>query len=69
MRQREDWLNIPVIVVTAKDITYDDRMRLEGYVQKVLQKGSFGQDELAADVRDMVVRCTRRKQAVKKTDA
>ncbi len=65
MRQREAWQAIPVIVVTAKDITQDDRNRLAGYVQKVLQKGAFGQDELAREVRDMVVRCRRKKQAVK----
>jgi hypothetical protein len=28
-------------VVTAKDLTDEDRLRLNGYVQKVLQKGAF----------------------------
>ena len=32
---------IPVLVVTAKDITPQDRQRLSGGVQAILQKGSF----------------------------
>jgi CheY-like chemotaxis protein len=35
-----EWRSIPVAVMTAKDITEEDRRRLNGYVTKVLRKGS-----------------------------
>jgi len=31
--------SIPVIVLTAKDITAEDRRRLNGYVEQIVQKG------------------------------
>jgi CheY-like chemotaxis protein len=34
------WRTIPVAVMTAKDLTADDRRRLNGYVTKVIRKGS-----------------------------
>jgi signal transduction histidine kinase/CheY-like chemotaxis protein/tetratricopeptide (TPR) repeat protein len=46
--------SIPVIVVTAKDITEEDRRRLNGYVQKIIQKSPVGRDEILRDVRDLV---------------
>ena len=33
--------NIPVIVVSAKDITWEERMKLNGHIQAVYQKGSL----------------------------
>jgi threonine synthase len=35
---------VPVIVVTAKDLTLDERQRLSGQVETLLQKGSFMDD-------------------------
>ena len=53
-RRREAWREIPVIVVTAKDLSRHDRERLNGYVQKILQKGTHSRDELMAEVRELV---------------
>src|SRR5205085_9052514 len=39
IQRHEEWRSIPVIVVTAKDVTNEDRLRLRGYVEKILQKG------------------------------
>ncbi|MCC6873968.1 MAG: response regulator [Sandaracinaceae bacterium] len=39
---------IPVVVTTAKLLTEDDRRRLNGRVQQILQKGVYGQDDLLA---------------------
>jgi CheY-like chemotaxis protein len=46
----------PIVVVTAKDITDEDRSLLNGHVQRVLQKGDAlrNRDELFREVRDMV---------------
>jgi len=53
-RRHEAWRAIPIVVVTAKDLTREDRERLNGYVQKILMKGAHGRDELLADVRELV---------------
>jgi threonine synthase len=42
--------SIPVIVVTAKELTPVERDRLNGQIDSLLQKGSFMDDELLADV-------------------
>ena len=60
-RQRPEWRGIPVVVVTAKDLTPEDRLRLNGYVQKVLQKGAYNREALLSEVRDLVVARARRK--------
>jgi CheY-like chemotaxis protein len=40
--------SIPVVVITAKDLTDDDRRRLNGSVLKVVRKGGSGEGLLAA---------------------
>jgi CheY-like chemotaxis protein len=42
--------SIPVIVVTAKTLTAEERDMLNRRVQSLLQKGIFEQEELLADV-------------------
>ena len=37
---------IPVIVITAKDLTREDYARLSGRVESLLQKGAFMEEEL-----------------------
>ncbi|MFC4307201.1 response regulator [Cohnella boryungensis] len=51
MAEREEWHDIPIVVVTAKTINADDRTRLKGYVKGVLQKGSFEPKQLLSEVR------------------
>ncbi|MCA1686345.1 MAG: hypothetical protein LC745_10300, partial [Planctomycetia bacterium] len=41
----------PILVVTAKDLSEDDRRRLNGQVLGVLQKGSYTREELLGEVR------------------
>jgi signal transduction histidine kinase/CheY-like chemotaxis protein/tetratricopeptide (TPR) repeat protein len=50
--------SIPVIVVTAKDITQEDRDRLNGYVQRIIQKSPIGKDEILREVRGLVASAT-----------
>jgi PAS domain S-box-containing protein len=54
LRRREGWGTIPVVVVTAKDLTAEDRMRLNGCVHKILEKGAYAREDLLAEVRDLV---------------
>jgi CheY-like chemotaxis protein len=43
-----------VIVVTAKDLTEDDRRCLSGGVARIVQKGALTRQELLAQVRSLV---------------
>jgi CheY-like chemotaxis protein len=54
VRKHEAWRAIPVIVVTAKELTAEDRQRLNGSVERILQKGAYSREELLHEVRDLV---------------
>jgi signal transduction histidine kinase/DNA-binding response OmpR family regulator len=54
VRQHEAWRAIPIVVVTAKDLTTEDRRRLNGYVTEIIQKDARGQEELLAEVSKIV---------------
>ncbi|MGH7809375.1 MAG: response regulator, partial [Candidatus Binatia bacterium] len=54
VRKREEWRAIPVIVVTAKELTAEDRRRLNGSVEKILQKGAYSRDALIDEVRALI---------------
>jgi DNA-binding response OmpR family regulator len=60
LRKHQDWRPIPIIVITAKTLTKEDRLLLQGHVQKVLQKGDFSLDALLAELRDIVKECVSR---------
>ena len=49
-----DWSGIPIVVLTAKDVTSEDRARLSGNVDRVMQKGAFNKDEFLAEIRRIV---------------
>jgi len=51
LRENTDWRSIPVVVLTAKDMTPDDQRRLQGNVRKVFQKASFSREELVGEIR------------------
>ena len=46
--------SIPIVVVTAKDTTAEERQALKGHVQAVLQKGEYSRDGLLTRIRDLV---------------
>ncbi|MEN8240491.1 MAG: pyridoxal-phosphate dependent enzyme [Chloroflexota bacterium] len=46
--------SIPVIVVTAKELTNKEKKRLEGQIQSLMQKGDFMSDELMAEVQLLI---------------
>ena len=54
LRRHEAWRGIPVIVITAKELTGEERSALNGDVQGVLQKGAVNADELLRSLRDLV---------------
>jgi signal transduction histidine kinase/DNA-binding response OmpR family regulator len=56
MRRDEGWRDIPVVVVTAKDLTRAEVDQLNGHVVKILQKGAYQRSELLTEIQDMVAR-------------
>ena len=51
LRERPEWRQIPIVVLTAKDLTADDRQRLNGDVEKIMQKGVWEPAALAQEMR------------------
>jgi signal transduction histidine kinase/CheY-like chemotaxis protein len=55
------WRDIPVVVVTALDLTAEDRQRLNGGVEQILSKTAFAPAELMARVADLLGKAKRPK--------
>jgi GAF domain-containing protein/CheY-like chemotaxis protein len=53
---------VPVVVITAKDLTPEDRRRLSGSVQRILQKGAVSRDALLDEVRRLVAASVARRR-------
>jgi CheY-like chemotaxis protein len=56
LRNRPDCRTVPVIVITAKDITAEDRRRLSGEVSKIVQKDSMSREQLMLEVSALVAK-------------
>jgi signal transduction histidine kinase/CheY-like chemotaxis protein len=55
LEKHEEWRSIPILVVTAKDLTQEDRLRLSGHVERIMQKGAYRRDDLLKNVRELVI--------------
>ena len=54
LRGQPDTAHIPILVVTAKQITAADRSRLNGWVTNIMAKSSFDAESFTAEVRRAV---------------
>ena len=61
IRTQEPYKNIPVVVVTARDLSNADRLRLMGYVESILYKGAYTREELLEEVNRLVSSVSARK--------
>jgi CheY-like chemotaxis protein len=64
-RRRQDWRAVPIVVITARDLSREERERLNGYVQKILDKGAHGRDQLLAEVRELVAASVARRRSAR----
>jgi signal transduction histidine kinase/DNA-binding response OmpR family regulator len=62
MQQNPKWQHIPIIVVTAKDLTPDEINQLNGHVERVLQKGLDHSGNLLRQICDLVKACIRQQE-------
>jgi CheY-like chemotaxis protein len=58
LRGKPDWQDIPVVVITAKDLTDEDRDRLNGGVERIIQKS--GRDEMLRQLSREISKCVKR---------
>jgi CheY-like chemotaxis protein len=56
MQKHPRWRRIPVIVVTARDLTNEDRARLNSGIETILTKESFSPENLIDRVRQAVAK-------------
>ncbi len=54
LSRNDAWRSIPVIVLTAKDMTADDYQRLTGSVERVILKGSYAREDLLRHIEHLV---------------
>ncbi|MEO5903744.1 MAG: response regulator [Gemmatimonadaceae bacterium] len=57
VRQRSEWRSIPIVVVTAQELTSQDRRRLNSNVESVIQKSDNSTDDFLNQVRDALLSC------------
>jgi len=61
LRGRPDWQDIPVVVITAKDLTEEDRDRLNGGVERIIQKSD--RDEMLRQLSREISKCVKLRTA------
>src|SRR2546423_15258824 len=49
-----DWRDTPVILLTASDLSHEDRRALDTGTTRIIQKGNFTRDELLAELRQAI---------------
>ncbi|MBC7878431.1 MAG: pyridoxal-phosphate dependent enzyme [Anaerolineales bacterium] len=54
LRANPETATIPVIVATAKELTQDEKSRLGGQIQALMQKGDFLNDEFLEEVKALI---------------
>jgi threonine synthase len=54
LKSKPETASIPVIVATAKELTGEEKDRLKGQIQALMQKGDFLSDEFLEEVRTLL---------------
>ncbi len=54
LHRTEQWANIPIIVLTAAELTPTEWILLRGYVEQILQKGSYSCEDLLREIHTLL---------------
>ena len=54
VRRHPEWRSIPIVVLSAQDLTKEDRKRLNGYVETILRKHGASRESILQEVRDLL---------------
>jgi CheY-like chemotaxis protein len=57
-QNREEWKHIPIVVITSKDLSMEERNRLNGIVRKIIQKGDFTPEKLLKQLSMLIPQLT-----------
>ena len=57
-----DWRNIPIIVVSARDLSGEEREHLQGHVERILRKGTYRQEDLLRQIGQLALRSLQEKE-------
>ena len=58
LQQNDQWRKIPVIVVTAKELTADERTMIAKYTNVLLQKGTYTHKKLVGTICEQIKNLT-----------
>ncbi len=59
MKNNSEWKTIPIVIMTAKDLTEYDRRRLNGNVENVLEKQYYNKESLLAEISSQLETATK----------
>ncbi len=59
-----EWRAIPVILLTARDLSHEERRALDIGTQRIIQKGSFSRDELLAEISVLMNEAAKRAELI-----
>ena len=54
LRDNPLWQHVPVIVISVMDLSSADRQRLNGEVERIMQKGKFSRDDLVGQIHQLI---------------
>jgi CheY-like chemotaxis protein/nitrogen-specific signal transduction histidine kinase len=63
LRAHREWHDIPVLVVTAMELSEEDHRRLNGEVEQVIRKSGQTRDEVLREVGQALAACVERRRA------
>jgi DNA-binding response OmpR family regulator len=63
LRQDEKWRSIPVVIMTAKDLTEAERQQLDGCVRQIVQKGVCDRQALLGQINHLLVEAIDRQKS------
>jgi adenylate cyclase len=69
LRDHLEWREIPIVVVTALDLSDEDHRRLNGQVERVIGKSGHERDELLQEVSAALAAYLRREDAPAEVEA
>ena len=69
MRNHPEWREIPVVVITALDLSEEDHRRLNGEVERVIQKSGHQREHLLHEVSATLAEFMRRDRVPEKEHA
>lgn len=59
LRQQDEWHATPVIFITTKEFSKEDRLWLNGYIETLFQQGGYRREKFLVEVRELIKACTR----------